>query len=115
MKDYCDDIKEIPTHLCGKCYRGKNICFLCEDKIREYLENPFYIWDELPVDCNFSGWIFLLREKIKQKIRRKKEKILSLRLKLLCAEGMKQKRLQKEIEKYQREIDFYNPQGAQKW
>lgn len=115
MKDYFENINEIPKRLCGTCFSNSNLCLFCQNKIEEYKNNPYYIWDKLPENCKFSGWVFLKREEIKQKIRRKKEKILSLRIKLKDSDGFKEKRILKDIEKYQKEVDAYKAFGSEMW
>lgn len=115
MRDYCDDIKDIPSHLCGECFRDNSLCLYCAGRVEEYKQKPFFIWDNLPEGCRFSGWIFLKREDVKQKIRKKKEKILSLRVKLKDSEGMKAKRILREIEKYEKEVKAYKEYGSDCW
>ena len=115
MKDYLDNINELPKRLCANCFDGANLCLFCEGKYVEYKKTPHYIWDSLPENCKFNGWIFLKREEVKQKIRRKKEKILSLNLKLDDVDGIKRKRILKEIEKYKKEIDEYRQYGSENW
>lgn len=115
MKDYCEEINNIPKRLCGNCFQNISLCLFCENKIEEYKKNPFCIWNDLPEECKFKGWIFLKREEVKQKIRRKKEKILSLNIKLEASDGIKRKRILKDIEKYQKEIDFYRKYGSDNW
>lgn len=115
MKDYCENVNEIPKHLCGSCFGKISLCLFCQNKIEEYKKNPFYIWDKLPDECNFKGWIFIKQEEIKQKIRRKKEKILSLKVKLEGSDGIKRKRILKDLEKYQKEIDAYKQYGSENW
>ena len=115
MKNYFEDIKNIPKHLCGNCYRGTKLCLFCADKLEEYEKNPFCLWEKLPEDCRFRGWVFYKQEEVKQKIRRKKEKILSLKVKLEGSDGIKRKRILKDIEKYQKEIDIYKQYGSENW
>lgn len=109
------EINDVPKNLYGTCFRENNLCLICQGKTDEYRKNPVSVWDKIPEECKLSGWIFLQQEEVKQKIRRKKEKILSLRTKLDGTDGIKRKRILKDIEKYQKEVNVYKDFGSEMW
>jgi len=115
MKNFDIDFREIPKRLYGKCYKDSNLCLICKEKFEQYKKNPFGLWDILPQNCKLEGWFFIKREIIKQKIRKKKEKILSLETKLQNSEGIKQKRIEKEITRHKKEIEIYSDFDSVKW
>jgi hypothetical protein len=115
MKETITDINIFPKNLFGKCFKNHKLCLICQNKVEEYLVEPVNLWDTLPNECQMAGWFFLEREKIKQKIRKKKEKVLSLQIKLNNSSGIKAKRILKDIEKYKKEINTYKEQGSDSW
>lgn len=115
MKEDLINFEEIPQRLCNNCFKNSKLCLICQKNHEEYKKNLFSIWEELPENCNFSGYVFLKREYVKHIVRLKKEKILSLNEKIRNTDGIKQKRISKDIEKAQKYINNYEKYGSKNW
>ncbi len=98
MQEFTDNIPNLCIN-CGGCE----------------LKHPVSAWDEMPSECGFSGWIFQEREKIKQEIRKKKEKIVEIKsgLDFLTQEELKNS--EEEIRRLESEIKLYSKYGSDNW
>ena len=79
------------------------------------LKHPASIWDEMPPKCGFLGWIFQEREKIKQEIRKKKEKIVELKSIIDSLIQEDRKKAEAKIKSLEAEIKLYAKHGSDNW
>ena len=97
-----------------KCYFDKIPKEVCKDcKIcQTFPQTP---WDKLPEGCKLEGWFFMIKEDIKQKVRKLKEELILLEVesKALIREGFKEN--SKQIDKLKSEIEIYSQFGSQDW
>lgn len=98
MQEFPNEIPKLCTK-CGGCELG----------------HPVSVWDKMPSGCGFSGWIFQEREKIKQKIRKKKEKIIELKSITYFSTPKDIQLNEEEIERLESEIKLYSKYGSQDW
>lgn len=102
MEDFFEELKEVSKRLCKNC---KN----CNGKM------PTSPWDKMPEGCGLYGWLFLQREKIKQRIRKQKELLLTLQVNLKKSNPQKAKEIIKRISKIKKIIEEYNDYGSADW
>ena len=77
---------------------------------------PSTPWAVVPPGCGFEGWLFQQREKMKQRIRKLKETILSLEVEMLTMENPEQiKRVQDAIAKTRLTIEKHASHGSNDW
>ena len=77
---------------------------------------PSSPWAVVPPGCGFEGWLFQQRERLKQRIRKLKETILSLEVEMLTIEDPEQvKRIQDAIARTKATIQSQAPYGADDW
>lgn len=77
---------------------------------------PSTPWAVVPPKCGFEGWLFQQKEKLKQRIRKLKETILSLEVEMLRIKDPEQiERIQDVITKTQETIEKFSRYGADNW
>lgn len=91
-----------PQRLCKRC--GK-----CNDN------PPLSPFDKLPEECGYEGWMFQQREVVKQQIRKQKELLMSLEIKLKRASCQEALKLSQRINKIKKLIDSYAKYGSKNW
>lgn len=101
MKDF-EEFKEPLHRLCNKC--GK-----CNGRVLAT------IWEKVPESCELEGWLFLQKEAIKQKVRKQKEKLLILEIKLKQASSKEVKQIKKDIKQAEKIIKTYSKYGSENW
>lgn len=107
MKDFEDELKNIPEELCikcGKCCKGE-----------QNKKFPDSLWKNLPEGCGYEGWIFKKKEEIKQYVRKQKESLLDCEVALKTASAEEKKLINNEIEKIEKTIDKYLQYGSRDW
>lgn len=93
-----------------------NLCSIYEERPALCRHCPSTPWSIVPPGCGFEGWLFMEREKAKEKVRKAKEDLLELRL-------LKNKNKDEEIlkkitsveHKIQTTIELYKKYGSYDW
>lgn len=93
-----------------------NLCSIYEVRPALCRHCPSTPWSIVPPGCGFEGWLFMEREKAKEKVRKAKEDLLELKL-------LKQKNTDEEIlkkissveHKIQTTIELYKKYGSYDW
>ena len=99
-----------------KFIQDNNLCGIYEDRPELCKHCPSTPWSVVPPGCGFEGWLFLEREKAKEKVRKCKEDLLELQL-------LKNKNTDNEIikkieaveHKMKITIDMYKKYGSYNW
>jgi len=108
--------EETTTFYGCKYLQDNNLCGIYEERPELCRHCPSTPWSIVPPGCGFEGWLFMEREKAKEKIRKSKEELLEL--KLLKNKNSDQEIL-KKIEavehKIQTTIDLYKKYGSYDW
>lgn len=109
------DIEKTTFYGC-KYLRDDNLCGMYEQRPELCKHCPSTPWSIVPPGCGFEGWLFMEREKVKERIRRAKEELLELKLlkKNSFDEGIIAKICAVE-EKLQGTIDMYKKYGSNDW
>ena len=96
-------------------YLKNNLCTNEQkpDICKQYPLSPFV---NLPDECDYTGEIFMKREKVKQKIRRLKEEIIHYEALISRTKDKKeQNQLRKIINQHKKQIEKFNEYGSQNW
>ena len=97
--------KYLKNNLCTNKNKP-NIC-------KEYPSDPFA---QIPDSCDYSGELFIKREKIKQKIRKLKEEIIYYNAIINTISNKKeQQQINRIIEAHNRIINKYKKYGSGNW
>ncbi len=103
MNDFLnEDINDIPLGLCKKCAKCENF-------------RPMSIWEKMPDGCGFEGWLFQVRESVKQKIRVQKEELILLEIALKTLKCEPLKKAQARIEEIKMNILVYSEHDSENW
>ena len=108
MDNFSKKDEKIPQRLCKKC--GK-----CKKNDNNFLNLPKSIWDKMPEGCGFEGWLFQKQEVEKQKIRRQKELLLSLKVLIETANNLEKNLIQERIKEIENNIKAFEKYGAKNW
>ena len=109
------DEKSITFYGC-RYLQENNLCGIYEQRPDLCRHCPSTPWVIVPPGCGFEGWLFMEREKAKEKVRKCKEDLLELKL-------LKRKNTDVEIikkieaveAKIQGTIDLYKKYGSYDW
>lgn len=93
-----------------------NLCSIYEERPVLCRHCPSTPWSIVPPGCGFEGWLFLEREKAKEKIRRSKEELLELELlKKRKVNETILKRIEAVEHKINSSIELYKKYGSYDW
>ena len=93
-----------------------NLCGNYEERPLLCKHFPASPWAIVPPGCGYEGWLFMMREEIKQKIRKTKEELIEL--KLLRTKTNSPEMLSKidAVEKKMlQSIEIYKKHGSENW
>lgn len=79
MKEGGQDTDNV-TFYCCKYLLDNNMCSIYEERPLLCRHCPSTPWVIVPPGCGFEGWLYLMRERDKKKIRKSKEDLLELQL-----------------------------------
>jgi Fe-S-cluster containining protein len=114
-------VKNIPNYENRTFYKCRflldnNLCSRYETRLEVCKIFPSSPWAVIPPDCGFEGWIFVEREKHKQRIRKLKEDKIVYQAKLKTEITGKEKNLYKKlIQKIDDRIRLFEKFGANDW
>ena len=99
-----------------KYLQDNNLCGIYEERPALCRHCPSTPWSIVPPGCGFEGWLFMEREKAKEKIRRAKEELIELKLlkKRSCNDDII-KKIEAVEHKIQTTIDLYKKYGSYDW
>ncbi|MCQ2789259.1 MAG: hypothetical protein MJ229_02665 [bacterium] len=108
---------------CGKCCKelkcsnlsSSNLCLIYEKKDISCEMYPCMIWSDIPEGCGYKGWIFQQREFYKRKVRNSKERLISLKILLRCANIADKVKFENEINELNVFIKSFWKYGAKDW
>lgn len=127
MEDLFENhVNNSPQRLCkkcGKCCKITGCNYIGEDNLCKIYENrpevcknfPSSPFEGLPDGCGYEGWIFQQREVVKQQIRKQKELLLSLEIKVKKASCQEALKLGQRINKIKKLIESYAKYGSADW
>lgn len=93
-----------------------NMCSIYEERPALCRHCPSTPWVIVPPGCGFEGWLFMMREEDKQKVRKAKEDFLELQLlKKKTANPEVLKKIASVEHKIQSTIDCYKKYGSEFW
>lgn len=99
-----------------KYLQDNNLCGIYEKRPALCRHCPSTPWSIVPPGCGFEGWLFMEREKAKEKIRRAKEELLELKLlKNKSSNGDIIKKIESVEHKIQATINLYKKYGSSDW
>lgn len=107
-----------PQWLCLHC--GKCMPILEENALENFdpncIRGPISVWDNYPIECGYTGWLFKERENQKHLVRKVKEEIHALSFlpndTIVSASGMT---AQEKIAKLKKQISPWKKHGAEDW
>ena len=114
-------VKNIPNYEKQTFYKCRflqdnNLCSRYETRLEVCKIFPSSPWAVIPPDCGFEGWLFVEREKHKQRIRKLKEELILYKAKLNTNIPNKEKKLyEKLIKKINERIELFAKYGAKDW
>lgn len=114
-------VKNIPDYETKTFYKCRflqddNLCSRYETRLDVCKIFPSSPWAVIPPDCGFEGWMFVEREKHKQRIRKLKEEQIFYKAKLKTNIPNKEKKLyEKLIKKIDDRISIMGKYGANDW
>ena len=109
------DYKSKTFYKC-RYLQDNNLCSRYETRLEVCKIFPSSPWAIIPPDCGFEGWIFVEREKHKQRIRKLKEEQLVYKAKLKTNISNKEKNLYKKlIKKIDDRIYLMEKYGSKDW
>ena len=123
---YWDEVQPLSDDFASMLIPVKNDIYKCKylqnnlctnphkpDICEKYPSSPFV---ELPDGCDYSGEIFMKRERVQQKIRKLKEEIIHYNALIETIQDKReQNQYQKIISSHQKQIDRYKEYGSQDW
>jgi len=92
-----------------------NLCRIYNDRKELCKVFPSTPWAVVPPGCGYEGWLFQEREKIKQKIRKEKEELLSLKILLKNATPEYSEKINILIENINSHIKALSKYGSADW
>ena len=111
-----DNLQDEITFYGCKYLLDNNMCSIYEERPILCKHCPSTPWVIVPPGCGFEGWLFLMREHDKKKIRKAKEDLLELKL---LKTKMKNPQDLKKIEavetKIYNNIEKYKKYGSENW
>ncbi len=114
-------VKNIPNYENKTFYKCRflqddNLCSRYETRLEVCKIFPSSPWAVTPPGCGFEGWMFVEREKHKQRIRKLKEEQILYKAKLKTNIPKKEKNLyEKLIKKIDDRIALFEKYGAKNW
>lgn len=123
FQEYMESVPQRLCKKCGKCCKITGCNYIGEDNLCQIYENrpeacknfPSSPFEGLPEGCGYEGWIFRQREVLKQQIRKQKELLLSLEIKLKKASCKEALKLSQRINKIKKLVDSYAKYGSKNW
>ncbi len=110
------DEQKMTFYRC-KYITDDNLCPIYEERPELCKHCPSTPWSIVPPDCGFEGWLFMEREKAKERVRKAKEELYEL--KLLRQKNSNDEEILKKIasveHKLQTTIGLYNRYGSADW
>lgn len=108
--------EENTTFYSCKYLLEDNLCSIYEERPVLCRHCPSTPWSIVPPGCGFEGWLFLERERAKEKIRRSKEELLELKLlKKRKVDEAILKRIEAVEHKINTSIELYKKYGSYDW
>ncbi len=101
---------------CGRCMPiidGENLN--TSEITPNDFRGPISVWDEYPIECGYTGWLFWEREKQKHLVRKIKEEIHMLSLLDKNTLVAKETTAAEKIANLLEQIQPWNKYGAQNW
>lgn len=114
-------VKNIPDYKSKTFYKCRflqdnNLCSRYETRLEVCKNFPSSPWAVIPPGCGFEGWLFVEREKHKQRIRKLKEEQIFYKAKLKTNIPNKEKKLyEKLIKKIDERISIMDKYGSKDW
>lgn len=92
-----------------------NLCQIYEKRPELCHIFPSSPWAVVPPGCGFEGWLFQVREEIKQKVRKEKEILLTLEILLKTAPEQEAEEISSSIKRIKDIINVYAKYGSADW
>lgn len=109
------DLNKTSFYYC-KYLLDNNLCSIYEERPELCRHCPCTPWAIVPPGCGFEGWLFLEREKVKEKIRKAKEELLELKLlKTRNTDENILKKISSVEHKIHSTIELYKKYGSYDW
>ncbi len=115
MADCGQDTNNVTFYHC-KYLLDNNMCSIYEERPILCRRCPSTPWVIVPPGCGFEGWLYLMREKDKKKIRKSKEDLLELELlKTKMKDPEDLKKIEAVKNKIYNNIEKFKKYGSENW